>query len=64
MASNVFYLARVPNVQMLQVHLSQWPGATISMLLQSAGKIEMKEKGAIRNATCSYFEYKKIPVFS
>ena len=33
------------------------------MLLQSAGKIEMEEKGAICNATCSYFKYKKIPVF-
>ena len=48
---------------MVQVHLSQWPGATISVLLQSAGKIEMKGKGAIRNATCSYYKHKKIPVF-
>ena len=48
---------------MVQVHLSQWPGTTISVLLQSAGKIEMKGKGAIRNATCSYYKHKKIPVF-
>ena len=46
---------------MVQVHLSLWPGTTISVLLQSAGKIEMK--GAIRNATCSYYKHKKIPVF-
>ena len=44
------YLKARNNVHMIQVHLGQWPGTTISVLMQSAGKIEMKRKGAICDA--------------
>ena len=46
------YMKARNNVHIIQVHLGQWPGSTISVLLQSAGKIEMKKKGAIHDATC------------
>ena len=53
--TQVFYIwLKVPNAHMFQGLLSQWPGVTISMLLESAGKIEMTEKVAIYIATFSY----------